>query len=49
MNSEHAQNALWIFADAYCVPDMIEVELTYVPIKGGIVYPDVDRFFYSLL
>ena len=29
------------------VTDMIEVELTYVFIKGGIIYPDVDRFFYS--
>ena len=29
------------------VPDMIKVELTYVPIKGGIVYSDVNRFFYS--
>ena len=28
------------------VPDMIEVELTCVPIKGGIVYSDVNRFFY---
>ena len=29
------------------VPDMIKVELTYVPIKGGIVYSDVNRFFYG--
>ena len=29
------------------VPDMIKVELTYVPIKGRIVYSDVNRFFYS--
>ena len=29
------------------VPDMIKVELTYIPIKGGIVYPDVNRFLYS--
>ena len=28
-------------------PDMIKVELTYVPIKGGIVYSDVNRFFYD--
>ena len=26
------------------VPDMIKVELTYVPIKGGIVYCNVDSF-----
>ena len=29
------------------VPDMKKVELTHVPIKGGIVYSDVNRFFYS--
>ena len=29
------------------VPDVIKVELTYVPIKGGIIYSDVNRFFYS--
>ena len=29
------------------VPDVTKVELTYVPIKGGIVYSDVNRFFYS--
>ena len=29
------------------VPDIIKIELTYVPIKGGIVYSDVNRFFYS--
>ena len=29
------------------VPDMIKVECTYIPIRGGIVYPDVNRFFYS--
>ena len=27
------------------VPDMIKVKLTYVPMKGGIVYSDVNRFF----
>ena len=27
------------------VPDMIKFEITYVPIKGGIVYYDVNRFF----
>ena len=26
------------------VPEMIKVELTYIPIKCGIVYPDIDRF-----
>ena len=25
---------------------MIKVERTYVPIKSGIVYPDVNRFLY---
>ena len=30
------------------VPDMIKVELTYVPIKVGIVHSDVNRFLYSL-
>ena len=29
------------------VPDSIKVELAYVPIKGGTVYSDVNRFFYS--
>ena len=29
------------------VPDMIKVECTYFPIKGGIVDSDVNRFFYS--
>ena len=28
------------------VPDMIKVQLTYVPIKDGIVYSDVNKFFY---
>ena len=27
--------------------DIIKVEVTYIPIKGGIVYSDVNRFFYS--
>ena len=27
------------------VPYMIKVELNYVPIKGGIVYSDINRFF----
>ena len=78
LNSEHAQNALWLLwmpigwnllgmptIVCVCIPfgrvyfkargvkkdsvlDMIKVELTYVPIKGGIVYPDVNRFFYSM-
>ena len=29
------------------VPDMIKIELTYVPIKDRIVYPDVNRIFYG--
>ena len=29
------------------VPDMIEVELTDVPIEGGIVYLDLNRFLYG--
>ena len=33
------------------VPNMIKVELTYVPTWGGIVYSDINtlinRFFYS--
>ena len=29
------------------VPDMIKIELTYVPIKAGIVYPDVNRHLYG--
>ena len=29
------------------VPDMIKFELTYVPFKGGIVFSDVNRFFYG--
>ena len=29
------------------VPDMIEVKLTYVPIKGGKVSPNVNRFLYG--
>ena len=29
------------------LPDMIKVELTYVPIEGGIVNSDVIRFSYS--
>ena len=29
------------------VADVTKVELSYVPIKGGIVYSDVNRFFYS--
>ena len=24
------------------VPDMLEIELTNIPVKSGIVYPDVD-------
>ena len=28
------------------VPDMIKVKLTYVPVKGGIVYSDINRFFW---
>ena len=24
------------------VPDIIEIELTNIPVKSGIVYPDVD-------
>ena len=26
------------------VPYMLEVELTNIPVKCGVVYPDVDRF-----
>ena len=29
------------------VPDMIEIELTSIPIKSGIVYPGVDGFLYG--
>ena len=29
------------------VPDVIKVKLIYVPIKGGIVYPDVNKFLYG--
>ena len=29
------------------VPDMIEIELTNIPVKSGIVYPDVDGFLYG--
>ena len=30
------------------VPDMIEITLTNIPVKNGIVYPDVDCFLYGL-
>ena len=26
-------------------PNMIELELTYIPVKCGIIYPYIDRFF----
>ena len=29
------------------VPPMIEIELTNIPVKSGIVYPDVDGFLYG--
>ena len=29
------------------IPDMIEIELTNIPVKSGIVYPDVDCLFYG--
>ena len=29
------------------VPDMIKIELTNIPVKSGIVYPDVDGFLYG--
>ena len=29
------------------VPDMIKIELTNIPVKSGIVYPDVDDFLYG--
>ena len=29
------------------VPDMIEIELTNILVKSGIVYPDVDGFLYG--
>ena len=29
------------------VPDMIEIELTNIPVESGIVYPDVDGFLYG--
>ena len=29
------------------VPDMTKVELTCIPIKSRIVYPDVNGFLYS--
>ena len=29
------------------VPYMVKVELTSLPVKCGIVYPDVDRFLYG--
>ena len=29
------------------IPDMIKIELTNIPVKSGIVYPDVDCFLYG--
>ena len=29
------------------VSDMIKIVLTNVPVKSGIVYPDVDGFLYG--
>ena len=29
------------------VTDMIETELTNIPVKSGIIYPDVDGFLYG--
>ena len=29
------------------VPDMINIELTIIPVKSGIVYPVVDGFLYG--
>ena len=33
----------------YSVPDMIKIELINIPVKSGIVYPDVDGFLYVVL
>ena len=30
------------------IPNMIELELPYIPVKCGIIYPYVDRFFNYL-
>ena len=38
-------NAMSIKKDS--VPDMIEIELTTVPVKSETVYPDVDGFLYG--
>ena len=27
------------------IPNMIKLELTYIPVKCGIIYPYVDGFF----
>ena len=29
------------------IPDIIKVELTNIPVKSGIVYPDVDCLLYG--
>ena len=29
------------------VPDMIKIKLTKIPVKSGIVHPDVDGFLYG--
>ena len=29
------------------LPDMIDIELTNILVKSGIVYPDVDGFLYG--
>ena len=29
------------------IPDMVKIELTNIPVKSGIVYPDVDCLLYG--
>ena len=29
------------------IPDMIKIELPNIPVKSGIVYPDVDCLLYG--
>ena len=29
------------------IPDMIKIEITNIPVKSGIVYPDVDCLLYG--
>ena len=37
--------AKWVKKDS--VPDMTKIELTNIPVKSGIVCPDVDGFLYG--